>query len=436
MSRLLRHPFTWLALIYALAWGCVFTYTRSMGLLSFQFVAEGLSGDPFQYDALARSLVTTGTFSLDGVTPFFEREPGYSVFLAVVYAVFGVGSYDVVFVVQALLHLAATYAFVRSVKPFLTSIGPAFLFALLLFSPPVFHVLFSLTRESFALSLTMFLTALAFSLHRSPSYAKASVAGVLLGALVLVNVPFLLFPVGLAALLLWWKVSWKQVLLCMVIAGVVVAPWGIRNYVHREMLCLTGCYRAALQWHVRGEQAEHIPIGFEPAKCLWAEYVSRDWTGRSDFCSFNGVWHRKWPAGFVGVPEDAEITREGQAKILANMPSYLWFSLFEIVELHLPYVNGWGRVYNLLAIAWTALVYLGCVLSVPRLRRKEYLLFAAFVAYATVLFALTDATPRYLVPILHCYAFAAVIGYTGVVRLWHWSPSSFRPSTKAPLSGR
>jgi hypothetical protein len=189
------------------------------------------------------------------------------------------------------------------------------------------------------------------------------------------------------------------------------------------MLCLTGCYRAALQWHVRGEQAEHIGINFEPARCLIAEYVTRDWTGRSDYCSFNGVWHRKWPAGFVGVPEDAEITREGQAKILANMPSYLWFSLFEVVELHLPYVNGWGRAYNLSAILWTALVYLGCALSVPFLRRKEYLLFAAFIAYVTALFSLTDATPRYLVPILHCYAFLAVLGYTGLQRLWSKSAS-------------
>lgn len=423
MKRFLRDPFVWLGFAYAILWVAVWRYTDSAGLLSFQFVAEGLSGDPFQYDALARSLATTGVFSLDGVTPFFEREPGYSVFLAAVYAVFGVGSYAAVFAFQGFLHLAASYVFVRSTKPFLHGIGPALLFGFLLFSPPVFHALFALTRESLSLSLSMFLTAALFSLGRSPSHTKAALAGALLGTTILVNIPFLLFPVGLAALLLWWRISWKQVLLCMAVAGAVVAPWGIRNYAHREMLCLTGCYRAALQWYVRGEQAEHIGIGFEPAMCLWAEYVSRDWTARSDFCSFNAVWHGKWPAGFVGVPEDAQIMRDGQAKILANMPSYLWFSLFEVVELHLPYVNGWGRTYNLSAILWTALVYLGCAFSVPFLRRKEYLLFAAFIGYVTLLFALTDAIPRYLVPILHCYAFLAVLGYTGLQRLWSKSAS-------------
>lgn len=423
MKRFLRDPFVWLGFAYAILWVAVWRYTDSAGLLSFQFVAEGLSGDPFQYDALARSLATTGVFSLDGVTPFFEREPGYSVFLAAIYAVFGVGSHDLAFALQAVLHLVASYAFVRSVKPFLLNGAPAILFGLLLFSPPVFHAVFALTRESLALSLTMFLTASAFSLHRSPSYAKAALAGALLGAMILVNIPFLLFPVGFAALLLWWRISWRQVLLCMAVAGAVVAPWGIRNYAHREMLCLTGCYRAALQWYVRGEQAEHIGIGAEPAMCLWAEYVSRDYEGRSQYCNFNAVWHAKWPEGFVGVPADAHISRDAQAKILANMPSYLWFSLFEIVELHLPYVNGWGRTYNLSAILWTALVYLGCAFSVLFLRRKEYLLFAAFIGYVTLLFALTDAIPRYLVPILHCYAFLAVLGYTGLQRLWSKSAS-------------
>jgi len=421
MKHIFRYPFAWLIIGFVAAWFSMWRYTIFGDFISFE---QGqLSGDATQYDALARSLVTTGTFSLDGVTPFFEREPGYSVFLAAVYAVFGVGSYDAVFALQAILHLVAAYAFVRSVKPFLSGFGSVILFGFLLFSPPVFHALFSLTRESLALSLTMFFTALSFALLRRPSFGRAIILGALLGAMILVNIPLLLFPVGFAALLLWWRVPWKQVLLCMVVAAAVVAPWGIRNEAHREMLCLTGCYRAALQWHVRGEQAEHIPIGFEPARCLWAEYVSRDWTGRSDFCSFNGVWHRQWPEGFIGVPEDAVISHDGQKKILAYLPSYLWFSLFEVVELHLPYVNGWGRIYNLLAVLWTAVVYLGCAFSLPFLRRKEYLLFAAFVCYTTALFALTDATPRYLVPILHCYAFLAALGYTGLQRLWSKSAS-------------
>lgn len=427
MKRFLAEPIHWLLALYVFAWLAVYAYTESAGLLSFQSAAEGLGSDASQYVALGRSLVTDGMLSLDGVTPFFEREPGYSFFLAIVYFFFGIENHAATFVLQGVLHALATYVFVRSVKRFLSGAAPMLLAALLLFSPPVFHVLFSLTRESLALSLCMSLTAVLFSLQRSPSFAKAALAGALMGYLILVNVPFLLFPVGLVVLLLWWRVPWKHVVLCAVATIMVMAPWAVRNYVHRDMLCLTGCYRGALQWYVRGEQSEHIGIGSEPAMCLWAEYVSRDWTGRSPYCSFNAVFHRKWGDDVPHEPEDAIAGREGRAKILAHFPSYLWFSLFEIVELHLPYLNGWGRAYNLSAAAWTAIVYLGCALSVRWLGRREYLLFAAFIAYATALFALTDATPRYAVPILHCYAFFAAIGYTGVQRLWRMSPSSSRP---------
>ncbi len=410
-------------LAYAVVWVAVFRYTQSAGLLSFNFVTDGLTGDAFQYDTLARSLATKGMFSLDGVAPFFEREPGYSVFLAGVYVAFGVGNYTAAFVVQGLLHVCAMYVFIRSVRPFLSGVAPVLLAVFLLFSPPVFHALFSLTRESLALSLAMFVSASTFTLLRRPSIGWAFLSGALLGALVLVNIPFLLFPVGFAAMLLWWKVPWRLVLLALVTCISVVVPWGLRNLAHRDMLCLTGCYRSALQWYVRGEQAQHIGVGAEPAMCLWAEYVSRDWSDRSPYCSFNGVWHLKWPEGFVGVPEDAQVASDGQAKILTHLPSYLWFSLFEVVELHLPYVNGWGRAYNLAAVIWTAIVYVGCILSLSLLRRREYLLIAAFVGYVTLLYALTDATPRYLVPILHCYAFLAVLGYTGLQRLWSKSAS-------------
>lgn len=428
MKRILKNPVTWLLAVYAVAWGAMLYVTHAMDLLSFQPGVESLGSDAGQYDALARSLITNGTFSLDGITPFFEREPGYSVFLALIYAVFGVGSYDVVFFVQAVLHAVAAVVFVRAVRPMVPRGAPTLLLALLLLSPPVFHVLFAVTRESVSLSLTMFLTAGLFWLLKSPSYKHAAIVGAVLGMLILTMSTFVLFPFFVIALLLLWRVSWKKiVLLCMVCAA-VLAPWGIRNLAHRDMLCLTGCYRAALQWHVRGEQAEQIPVGTEPFMCLWAEYVSRDWSQRSLSCSFNAVWHRKWPAGFVGVPEDAVIAREGQQRILRNSPSYLWFSMFEVLELHLPYVNGWGRLYNASAILWTVLAYLGALVSLPFLRRKEWLLVGALIGYITGIYALTDATPRYLVPILHCYALLAAIGYTATIRaLWQKSASSSRP---------
>lgn len=122
----------------------------------------------------------------------------------------------------------------------------------------------------------------------------------------------------------------------------------------------------------------------------------------------------------MGVPADLQITKDGQAKIFANLGNYLWFSLFEIAELHFPYTNGWGRVYNVGAMLSTAFLYLGCLFGLrTAFRWPEFLLFAGIALYVTGLFILTDATPRYLVPIIFCYALLAGIGYDVLIsRIW------------------
>lgn len=407
----------WLTGLFAVVWVALLHLTLKSGLISFQ--PGVLSGDPKQYTDLAASLAQHGIYSIDGIHPFFEREPGYSVFIALIYLVFGISNVVAVYAAQALLHLASSLVFARSIRSFVSTRASLIVLGILLFFPAVHHVLFSLTRESVALSVGMLFMASLLRLKRTGSLTDAVIAGLLFGYLFLLYAVFLLFPIFLVIILLLWKVRWQSIVVCIIAATAVMSIWGVRNYMHTGMTCMTGCYRAALQWYVRGEQAEHIGVGMEPMQCLLAEYVRRDYTGRSPYCNFNAVWHAKWPEGFVGTPADALVTKEGQAKILANLPNYLWFSLFEVVELHLPYVNGWGRVYNMLAVVSTFMLYLGCLCSIPKMRTKEYLLIGALIGYVTGLFALTDAIPRYLLPIIFCYAVLAGIGYDVLItRLW------------------
>lgn len=404
--------------LFAVAW-CVLLYvTLRSNLVSLQ--PGVLSGDPKQYTDLGASLAEHGIYSVDGVHPFLEREPGYSVFLALIYLIFGVSNFIAVYAAQAALHVVSSIVFARSIRSFVSGRAVSITLGFLLFFPAVFHVLFSLTRESFALSVGLLFVSSLLRLKRTSSVWDGLIAGLLLGYLFLTYTVFLLFPIFLIAGLLLWRVRWQSIVVCIVACIAVMSVWGVRNYLHTGMTCMTGCYRAALQWYVRGEQAEHIGIGLEPARCLMAEYVTRDWSERSPYCSFNAVWHTKWPEGFVGVPADLQITKDGQAKIMAHLPNYLWFSLFEIVELHVPYVNGWGRVYNVAAMLSTVFLYLGCLFGLrTAFRRPEFLLFAGIILYITGLFILTDATPRYLVPIIFCYALLAGIGYDVLIsRIW------------------
>jgi 4-amino-4-deoxy-L-arabinose transferase-like glycosyltransferase len=370
------------------------------------------SSDSTHYDALGTSLAAHGIYSLDGVTPFFEREPGYPVFLAILYALFGLHAYGAVFLVQGLLYLFAVLAFDRAMRKVVPPRASLIAVAILLFSPAVYHSIFAILRESLALSLALLFTACAYEAWSRRSYGLAALAGALLGYLILTYAALLLLPFFLCLALLIMRFPWRQGVLLFLVAFIVIAPWGIRNYAHRGELCLTGCTRAALQWYVRGEQAETLR-GAEPFRCLWAEYVTRNYEGRNPNCHFNAVMYRKWPEGFKGTEEDRLVGKAGQAKILAHFGWYLWGSVAEVLELHLPYVNGWGRTYNLLALSSTVFVYLGCLLALPFIFRRKYALLLAFIPYFLGVFALTDALPRYLVPAIFCYVFLASIGY-------HW----------------
>lgn len=368
------------------------------------------SGDAAQYVAGGWNLAMRGIYSMDGVHPFFEREPGYSVFLSGVYSVTRTTNPLPVFAAQAVLYFVAAVAFVSALWPLVSRRAALITFFVLLVLPPVHHVIQLQIRESLALSIALLWAASLLCLRREPALWLAAVSGALLGALILTYTVFLPFPLFLIALLAVWRVPWSRIALATAFTLLVAGAWGGRNYLHRGETCMTGCYRAVLQWYVRGEQAETIR-GLEPLGCLYTEYVSRDWTGRDTNCNFNAVWHRKWPQGFVGVEADRQITREGQAKILANFGPYLWFSLFEVIELHLPFVDNWGFAYNLLSLLAMLALYLGAFVAVPDLRRRDMWLFPMLIGYITGVFALTDAIPRYLIPVIFSYAVLAGVGY-------------------------
>lgn len=407
----IRHPFVLGVLVlFAVLWAALLPFRLS----------EPLDGDAISYEAAAHNLVTMGFYSQDGVVPFVEREPGMSVFVAALYAIFGTGRFWIVFLAQALLHIVAVYLFARETQRIAGDRAAMIAFAFLMLFPPVFHGIFSFNRESLALSLLMLMTVTALRWFDTKRATYAALTGMLLGYLILTHVAFLPFPVFILPLLAWYRAGWGKTLLMLLLCAAVVSPWALRNMEVRGRMCLTGCTRSAVTWHVRGVQSEHVH-GIEPLMCLWAEYVSRDWTNRSPACSFNKLMHDQWPEGFPGRDEDLITGKEGQRKILKNLPSYLWFSVFEVLELHLPYVNGWGRFYNILTVIATLIIYAGMLLGVRSFfRHGSHLFFVAIMLYVTALFALTDATPRYLMPIIFCYVFFASLGYDRALSRIKW----------------
>lgn len=368
------------------------------------------TSDAEHYSQAAIHLLAQGLYSIDGTTPFFAREPGMSIFLAGIYALFGNENGLALVILQGILFFFASLFFSHEVsKTFSSRIG-TFCFFLLLTHISVLHTIFSAYRE--CLALILFLTSFAFllRLERQRSFSDAFFAGALLGGGILTYISFLFFPLLLPIVLRVCSVAWRHIVIVFIVTYAVASPWIIRNATYGERAYAESQVRMTYVWHVRGVQAEKV-MGLEPLRCLYAEYISRDWAGLSDACSFNSVKNRLIAETNV-TDHAAEITKEGQQKILRHPVSYLWFSLVDTLELHMPFVGGgWSGEYNLLAMISSIFLYIGCLMGLPALRDRRMLLFLSLALYNTAFFALTDATPRYLLPVLFCYALLGAIGY-------------------------
>jgi len=400
--------------------GAVLLYVLLFGSLLPSRLAEPVeltfSSDAAEYNAGGVHLMQEGFYSVDGQTPAIEREPGMSAFLAVIYTLFGAENRLALFLVQGLLYLLAALALMLELQRILSQSAARLTLLFLISLPPILHSLLSAYREGFALILLLSVLAVTLSLRRAPSLGCALTLSLLLSALILTYIPFLFSPILLLALLWYQRTPPRLLLPILLLPMLMVAAWGLRNLRSDGQFRLIGSFRTTAMWYARAEQAEHLRR-WQPLQCLYAEYVSRDWSGVPLACATNAIIHTRWP-GRIPTGDESTVARESQRRILHSLPHYLWFSLFEIVELHLPFFDGWGRSYNIAALLSTVVLYAGLLLALPILRGKEAVLFLLVIAYGTVVFSLTDAIPRYLVPILPAYAAIAAMGYTHALHVF------------------
>lgn len=373
------------------------------------------AGDAESYSAGAISLLQTGMYSLDGIHPAMTREPVMSFFLVPIYALFGTENALALSIVQMLLLFFASWAFCTVYARSVGSRAAGITFIILLTSGSVMHTVFSAYRECLVLSLLLLFSAV--YLRRSASVVLDTILmGVLFALVLLTYYSFVFFPLFFAVVWLRDGRSFKQFALFCVVAAALTSLWGLRNMSYDGTFRIIDNRRTAVMWHVRGEQAERIR-GTEPFWCLWSEYVSRNWDGRSDACSYNALMHAQWPDGFDADGEFSDTAARGKEKILAYFPWYLWFSVFEVLELHLPYLGGgWSSAYNLYASLTQLLLAIGCAFGLSKIFEKRLSLIVAFALYNTLVFILTDATPRYLLPVFFAYAALAGVGYDAALQ--------------------
>lgn len=374
------------------------------------------ASDAVGYSTGAKNLLYSGFYTFDGVHPFLDREPGMSWFLVPIYFLFGVENATALAAVQFVLLFVSTWFFCTRFARIAGQTAAGLCFLLIVSSGSVLHTVFSAYRECFVLSLLLLFSGL----YLQPGSRDSSVASVLMGAIlgivILTYYSFVFFPLFLLAAWLRDKRPFKQFVIVCVVMAALVSAWGLRNASYGGGFRIIENRRTAVMWYVRGEQAERIR-GMEPFWCLWAEYISRDWNGRSDACSYNGLMNTKWSGGFDLEADYSDVADAGKAKILKHFPWYLWFSVFEVLELHFPYLGyGWSSSYNQYAALTQLLLAVGFLLALPKLADRKYSILTAFIAYNTAVFVFTDATPRYLLPVFFGYAALAGTGYTWLLQ--------------------
>lgn len=371
--------------------------------------------DDAAYSKGAIYLLQQGFYSIDGINAFMDREPGQSFFLAIVYALFGVENAVAVFLAQAVLFYGVCILFVRALGKVTNDQLAGVCFVLLLLCGSILHAIFSAYRELLTLMLLMGFAIVWIELARSRTYPwwMAALMGVLLGCAILTYYSLVFFPLFLLALWLFERRPLKSFLIFLCACVITVGLWGLRNYSYDGQLRVVDARRADIMWYVRGEQAVHVR-GSEPLMCLWSEYVSRTWEGRSPYCSFNAVKNRLWVDGEPTPGDILEAGTAGRTMIKENFVSYVWFSIVEILEMHTPYVGGgWSRSFNVYVAVSHMILLLGVALGIRSLMDPRFRLFWLLASYHTAIFALTDASPRYLVPVLFCHAAIAAFGYSG-----------------------
>jgi 4-amino-4-deoxy-L-arabinose transferase-like glycosyltransferase len=264
------------------------------------------------YANIAENWLHHGVYGITnsgGITPTLSRLPGYPAFLAVVFALFGVGNFRAVLLVQVMFDLATCFLIADLARRLFSERAAQAAFLLAALCPFLANYAAAALTET----LEIFFTALALDLtFRGLGVGEINTPVVLrrmvwLGCGLSVGGSILLRPDGgilLAAIggyLLWLLVHSLR-------AGQAGAPFGPRTIIWAGMLVGVGAAAPLIPWTLRNLHTLHR---FEP---LAPRYATD-----SDEMVISGFnrWVKTWMADYVSVQEiywsvpgaDIDITR-------------------------------------------------------------------------------------------------------------------------------
>lgn len=192
--------------------------------------------DPEQYDDIAMSLMQSRGFPISKIGNEYTgitRPPGYPLFLALIFNIFG-HNYQSVRIIQALLDsLTCLIIFCLGRTVFNSKVGRIAAICYAFYTPPIIFtgLLYTETLFTLILSVSVFFMLLAF---KRDNFSYWMLAGLFLGLAALISSRPVLMPfLVLGALLLSrrpLKESMKSSMIVLFFMIVSISPWTLRNY--------------------------------------------------------------------------------------------------------------------------------------------------------------------------------------------------------------
>ena len=406
----------------------IFIFLALLNTIIFGFTHTPSWQDASEYSSYATSISSGHGYTLDGKTTSIHREPGYPLFVALFYKIFGNENVAAVFFMQAiLLGLVSLLCYLTFLKLDYPRIGLLAGMVVAIFPLYGYYAGELLTEMLFTFLLVLIFYCIFLLLQTVGSYEKyllSSIIGLLCGYITLVRVQFLFFlPLTAIVFLIVkeYRHLFKEILLLLVIFLMILNGWVLYVYTHTGEVTLTEGRQGAvlysrvarielsyadqvhylLMWLSRsipGSDAEHDPI------------LSRyGWTGTSQ------VYEK-----IATSPEViAKIKAENINTIIENPGRYLFGNAVELVKLlYLEHVPSpiLGPVFR--ATLYTAL-YIWFIFGVvqlirPTKKRKLKMvqgLLLFFIVYNIATLTFLDTIPRYNIPYL---VFFVLVGFVGL----------------------
>lgn len=383
-----------------------------------------LGKDAADYNNYAVNIIQGSSYSrtIGGSFDNF-REPGYPLFLAMVYLATGIENLPALMIVQtflvALIGLLVYRLFARGGKE---SLG--FVASVLIVLLPQYGLYTHIVGSEllFALMLAIFLSVTVHLCVRGGDSWLFVIYGLLAGCTTLVRLQFLFFlPVILVfgVLLVKERVSIKSAALSIVAFCIVLSSWVGFVYINTGSLSLTSGRRPQVVLHIRAERSK---LSYSNNARYATDWVKRSLSGGqgSSFLEDNDYHYLQAQYDKVATTSQviSAIEESDKETIKSNFGRYLFGNFSEFIKLMYIEHDFSDSINKYIRATTYPVAYLLFAFGLYEVLRKKGKYFSTvaivslvFVIYNWLVITPFDAIPRYNTPYLFMYI---LIGFCGI----------------------